>query len=223
MFGPFLPIKEGMWFIVPLGAGGIIFFFVRPEVAFLFFSLALFSCYFFRNPRRSPPQGEGLIISPADGKVLRAEEGLWPICGRKGKVVSVFMSLWDVHVNRAPFDGEVEDQRFIKGEFLPAFQEDAPRRNQRNLLFLKGEGGLEGVLVQVAGVLARRILCWAKPGQFLRRGDPFGAIVLGSRVDLYLPEDVTLVVKVGDRVKAGETVIGYYVKGGIEDEEKKGE
>ena len=75
----------------------------------------------------------------------------------------------------------------------------------------------------MAGVLARRILCWAKPGQFLRRGDPFGAIVLGSRVDLYLPEDVTLLVKVGDRVKAGETVIGYYAKGGIEDEEKKGE
>lgn len=211
-----------MWFIIPLGIGGIVALFVKPEIAALFFGFAGFFWYFFRNPRRSPPQGKGLIVSPADGKVLRAEEGLWPIYGRKGKVVSVFMSLWDVHVNRVPFDGEVMDRQFLKGKFMPAFEQEAPKRNQRNLLVLKGEGGLEGILVQVAGVLARRIICWVRPGQFLKKGEPFGAIVLGSRVDLYLPEDVDLLVKPGDRVRAGETVIGRHRKGGDGGEKEKG-
>lgn len=210
--------------IVPLVAGGFFFLFVKPQATIPLFGFAGFFWYFFRNPRRSPPEGEGLIVSPADGKVLKAEEGLWPIYGRKGKVVSVFMSIWDVHVNRVPFDGEVMDQQFLKGKFLPAFEQEAANRNHRNLLVLKGEGGLEGVLVQVAGVLARRIICWARPGQFLKKGDPFGAIVLGSRVDLYLPEDVDLLVSPGDRVRAGETVIAYHRKGGgrIEEEKRKG-
>lgn len=212
MYRSFLPIKEGLWLIIPLTVVGFLILFVKTELAILFFAFAGFFWYFFRNPRRLTPDGEGLIVSPADGRILRAGEALWPIDGRKGKAISVFMSLWDVHVNRSPFDGKVTNRQFLKGKFLPAFEEEASKRNQRNLLVLRGEGGLEGVLVQVAGILARRIICWARPGQFLKKGDPFGAIVLGSRVDLYLPEDVDLLVRPGDRVKAGETVIGHYRK-----------
>ena len=170
--------------------------------------------YFFRDPKRIPPAGEGLFLSPADGRVVEVQqvhespegEGL-PEGGELK--ISIFMSLLDVHVNRAPVEGRVVLVEHVPGQFRPAFRPEASEVNEHNLVGMESRYG--GVLVkQIAGILARRIVCWVSPGQKLQAGERLGVIKFGSRVDLYLPLGAEPVVRVGDQARAGVTVIARW-------------
>ncbi len=201
-------LREGLLFLLLFGGASLFFGWEGKLIPLLpSLLLFLFSVVFFRNPPREAPEEEGVIVSPADGRVVAIEETTYPSSREKSKKVSVFMSLFDVHVNRVPLDGEVEEIRYSPGRFLPAFRSEASSQNEQNMLSLKGKEG-RVVVVQVAGVLARRIVCYLRAGQEVRKGDLLGAILLGSRVDLYLPPEVTLSVRVGERVKGGISVVG---------------
>jgi len=180
---------------MPLVAVGVVF--------------TLFSLWFFRNPDRTPPAGKGLVVSPADGKVVYcgdAPPGRYTAVA--GKRISVFMSPLDVHVNRAPVSGRVSAVKYNKGEFHVANVEKASLRNEQNGVEIATPEGLAVTYVQIAGWIARRIVCDVKGGDMVRQGQRVGMIRFGSRVDVYLPPDAQVKVALGDRVRAGETVMG---------------
>ncbi|NLV31657.1 MAG: phosphatidylserine decarboxylase [Acidobacteria bacterium] len=193
-------------FLIPLLIlGGLAAFFSLPLPAGILFVLALFTAFFFRNPERRVPGDPGLVVSPADGKVVkiaRREDG--------EQTLSIFLSIFDVHINRSPIDGVLEDLLYKRGKFKVAFDEEASRVNEQNILTISG-GGVRLVVKQVAGMIARRVICWKKPGEPVRRGEVIGLIRFGSRVDVVLPEGVRIPVKVGDRVRGGSSVIGECV------------
>lgn len=171
------------------------------------FILLLFMLFFFRDPERTAPHGKGLFIAPADGKVIvirETDENEY--IGGKVKQISIFMSPLNVHVNRAPCDGIVEVVKHTPGGFKAAYSDEASIVNENIAMLLRTEYGK--VLVrQVAGFLARRAVCRVKPGDSLKMGERFGIIKFSSRVDLYLPADVEVAVREGERVRAGETVL----------------
>ena len=167
---------------------------------------------FFRDPHRQPPAGEGLIVAPADGKVVSVAnvKGEAPFVGAETRV-SIFLSPLDVHINRTPVEGKVENIAYKPGKFFAAYKEEASQRNEQNALsLLDAQGRMLGV-VQIAGVMARRIICRAKPGDRLGRGEKFGLIMFGSRTDTYLPGGCRVEVAEGQRVKGGETVLARFV------------
>jgi phosphatidylserine decarboxylase len=170
-------------------------------------AVAIAGCllFFFRDPERKIPSGDDLILSPADGRVVRISEGEG---GGEGILVSIFLSLWDVHVNRAPTRGKVSEVVHRKGSFHFAFRDKASEQNEKNTIVL--DNGRNRITVkQIAGFIARRVVCWLQPGQLVEAGQRIGMIKFGSRVDLILPEGTRIAVRKGQRVKAGETVIGY--------------
>ncbi len=173
-------------------------------IAFAFVFIALFMAYFFRDPHRVTPEGEGLIISAADGKVTRIDET------EAGKIVSVFLSPLDVHINRSPIAGTVTKIDYIAGKKMPATSNEASLVNERNSLTITN-GDLTVVCTQIAGILARRIVCWSKQGDVLERGQRFGLIKFSSRTDLLMPKNVEIAVSIGDRVVGGETIIARVV------------
>jgi phosphatidylserine decarboxylase len=212
-------VKEGYpWILVPLLAGlaaGSLYLF-RPAPALLALAcvlllLAAFMAYFFRDPRRAVPEEAGLVVSPADGKVTRIEK-LAGGGADSPTVVSIFLSPFDVHVNRAPIAGEVIDVTYTKGRFIAATSDNASLVNEQNALTIKGER-MTVVCKQIAGVLARRIVCWKRPGDSLGLGERFGLIKFGSRTDLVLPREVEVTVQVGQRVSGGVTAIGRFRDG----------
>ena len=162
---------------------------------------------FFRDPERVAPEDPAALVSPADGKVVKVGVAPDPFTGEPRKVVCVFMNVFNVHVNRAPAAARVERIRYVPGAFVNASLDKASTDNERCLLHLKDEEGRTFTVVQIAGLIARRIVCRAEPGDQLARGERFGLIKFGSRVDLYLPEDYRLLVSVGDRTIAGETAL----------------
>jgi phosphatidylserine decarboxylase len=162
--------------------------------------LALFVLFFFRDPERESPAGEGTVLAPADGRVTAVEQR--PDGGR----VSIFLSLFDCHINRSPVSGIVSQAHHTPGRFHPAWQGRASSENERNRLVIVTDGGAYGV-TQVAGVLARRIVCRKRPGDRVGKGERIGLIRFGSRTDLDLPAGVRLEVAVGDRVRGGLTVV----------------
>lgn len=168
--------------------------------------LTLFMFYFFRDPDRIPASSEG-YISPADGRVIVVNETIEPDY-IKGKAlqISIFMSPLNVHVNRAPCGGLVEVVKYTPGKYLAAYKDDAPYKNENTVMLLNSPDG-KVLLRQVAGFIARRTVCRAKVGDTLKKAERFGLIKFSSRVDVYFPEGSTPVVKVGDKVRAGETVI----------------
>lgn len=166
----------------------------------MFGATTLFMRYFFRDPKRAVPEGEGLIVSAADGRVTRIEQN------DDSKLVSVFLSPLDVHINRSPITGTIKEINYIPGKKMPATSDEASLFNERNSLLIEGEG-ITVTCTQIAGILARRIVCWPQTGDNLVRGQRFGLIKFGSRTDLRMPADVEVLVKVGDRVRGGETVI----------------
>jgi phosphatidylserine decarboxylase len=173
--------------------------------------LALFSLWFFRNPDRTPPSGTGLVVSPADGRIVYAGEsppGRYSTTA--GKRVSVFMSPFNVHVNRAPVTGRVASTLYHKGKFHVASVDKASLLNEQNGVAIVTPEGATVTYVQIAGMVARRIVCDVKEGDAVRQGERVGMIRFGSRVDVYLPPEVRLSVAPGDRVRAGETVIGVF-------------
>lgn len=193
--------KEGYPFVLIPAILALIFgFFGLWIVAGLFAALAAFMAFFFRDPYRETPDDADIIVSAADGKVTRIDEN------DKGKIVSVFLSPFDVHINRSPITGVIEKAEYIPGKKAPATSNEASFTNERNSLTIRGEK-ITVVCTQIAGILARRIVCWSKPGDSLQRGEKFGLIKFSSRTDLLMPNNVEVLVKIGDRVVGGVTVI----------------
>ena len=168
--------------------------------------LAAFMAWFFRDPERAVPTAPDLIVSPADGKVTRVES-LLPGAAASPQVVSIFLSPLDVHINRAPLAGRVTAVNYTKGRFRMATKEDASLVNEQNAITIEGER-VTIVCKQIAGILARRIVCWSRPGDTLARGERFGLIKFSSRTDLIMPPEVEILVQVGERVQGGVTIIG---------------
>jgi phosphatidylserine decarboxylase len=174
-----------------------------------FLLLTLFILAFFRNPPRKIPENEGLILSPADGRVVGVEEvATTHFVEGKATKISIFMSIFNVHVNRMPIGGTVQEVSYRKGRFLPANRGEASQKNEQNILVLEDAKGLKLVFVQVAGIVARRIVCYVRRGDHVQTGEVFGAILFGSRLDVYLPAGVEVVVHRGERVRAGQSVLG---------------
>jgi phosphatidylserine decarboxylase len=199
--------KDGiLWILIPLLAALAVAFYGLWWAAAPLLLLTAFMAYFFRDPNRVSPEDETLVVSPADGRVTRVEK-LSPVEAGTPTVVSIFLSPFDVHVNRSPIAGRVVDQAYTKGRFMIATKDEASLVNEQNALTIEGEK-ITVVCKQIAGVLARRIVCWKKPGDVLRRGERFGLIKFSSRTDLVLPPEVEVLVGVGERVRGGVSVIG---------------
>jgi phosphatidylserine decarboxylase len=173
-------------------------------VTLIFLLVAAFMAYFFRDPERIPPDDPKLVVAPADGRVTRVK----PLTEEPGSptVVSIFLSPLDVHINRSPIAGKITETVYTRGKFLMATNERASLVNEQNALTIRGE--IEVVCTQIAGILARRIVCWKKAGETLALGERFGMIKFSSRTDLVLPANVKVTVTQGARVRGGTTVIG---------------
>jgi len=203
--------KEGLPFLIPAAFITLTFGLWGWKVVTCFgILLTLFIAYFFRNPERKIPSNPNAILSPADGKVIFVGEAPEKrYLQEKTLKVSIFMSLFDVHINRSPVSGKVLKMVYNPGEFLVAHVDKASLLNEQNAVVLLTEDRFKVLVVQIAGLVARRIVCYPKLGDSLKRGEIFGLIRFGSRVDLYLPLTVNPAVRVGQKVKGGETIIGY--------------
>lgn len=200
--------RDGWPYILTLSLLGLVLAFRWPWPGLVLVALGLFTAFFFRDPERRVPEGEGLIVSPADGKVvqvLTAADGN-PV-GAGAMQVSIFLSVFDVHINRAPLAGRVADVAYHKGAFLPAFDHKASLSNEQNCVTIDA-GRSRVAFKQIAGLIARRIVFRKRVGDSVARGERVGLIKFGSRVDLFLPRETVLRVAVGDRVTGGVTVMG---------------
>ncbi len=190
--GALLPALVGTWLhLWPVSLVGL--------------GLTLFFAYFFRDPDRTIPDDERAIVSPADGRVV-AVTALDPNDPRSPVRLSIFLSPFDVHVNRAPMAGRIAAVHHRRGRFLPALRAEASVENEQTEIRIVGEHA-ELILRQIAGILARRIVCWKRAGDFVHKGERIGVIKFGSRTDLILPPDVEILVRVGDRVLGGSTIL----------------
>jgi len=167
-------------------------------------------CAFFRDPDRVIPSDEGAVVSPADGKVVTCEKiARSDYYDGECLKISIFMTVFNVHVNRMVYDGTITDVHYHPGKFFSANLDKASQENEHNALTLEGPGGHRMVVVQIAGLIARRIVCGVQAGTTLVRGERFGMICFGSRLDVYLPPEAAPHVKIGDKVKAGTSILGY--------------
>ncbi len=206
------PIAQpGLKFIfITILITGMLFYFGWMISACISFALTLFVAWFFRDPNRDIPKDTNSLISPADGKVIIVEnnvrcEYLSAPCLK----ISIFMNVFNVHVNRVPFDGVVQKVQYHPGKFMNASFDKASIHNERNALVMKTDKDVQFAVVQIAGLIARRIVNCVKEGEQLTKGDRYGMIQFGSRLDLYLPQDFETTVRVGDKTNAGSTIIGY--------------
>jgi phosphatidylserine decarboxylase len=213
MLGTFIkPMhREGVRFVAILAAVTVLGFWLWAPLGWLGLGLTIWCYYFFRDPKRATPTREGLIVSPADGVVSLIEPAVPPAeLGMEDRPltrVSVFMNVFNCHVNRAPVAGEVAAIAYRPGKFLNASLDKASQDNERNALAIRMACGRKLAVVQIAGLVARRIVCFVKEGQGLQTGERFGLIRFGSRLDVYLPEGVAPLVCLGQTMVAGETVI----------------
>ncbi len=169
--------------------------------------IALFVLQFFRDPAREIPQNAGAVLSPADGRIIKVERTQDPYAQREAILVSVFMNVFNVHSNRSPVDCTVQRVQYFPGKFVNADLDKASTENERNAVVVKIADGQTVTFVQVAGLIARRILCYVKAGDVLARGQRYGFIRFGSRVDVYLPLTATVKVAIGDKVSATTTIL----------------
>jgi phosphatidylserine decarboxylase len=199
-------VRDAYKFILPLLIlGGLSAFLHKPIFTIIIVILAAFVAFFFRNPDRKIPDGKNLIVSPADGKVVkisRKEDGEQTVC--------IFLNVFNVHVNRSPIDGSIKQFEYKRGKFKVAFDDEASKVNEQNIVTIANDD-IQVVVKQVAGLIARRVICWNEPGDMLERGELFGLIRFGSRVDMVLPDFAKIRVKVGDCVKGGSSIIGDYL------------
>jgi phosphatidylserine decarboxylase len=199
--------REGVpYILVPAILGLALLAIGYWPVALVFLFLCAFMVYFFRDPKRQPPNDPDLVVSPADGRVTRVST-MAPGQAESATLVSIFLSPLDVHINRAPIAGQVTDVSYVKGKFLMATDERASLVNEQNALTIEGEG-LTIVVKQIAGILARRIVCWKHKNDRVTLGERIGLIKFSSRTDLVLPSNVKVVVTEGMKVRGGTTVIG---------------
>jgi phosphatidylserine decarboxylase len=201
-------VKEGHYFGLPLLVLGGAAFFLRWSVtAAILVLLALFVFSFFRDPERMIPSEPGAIVSPADGRVVVVtdEEN----AGRPGQRISIFLAIWNVHVNRAPATGTIEKMEYRPGKFLAAMLERASLENEQNVFTLSTDAG-EMVFKQIAGLIARRVVSWKKAGEAVARGERIGLVRFGSRVDVWLPKEAEILVKLGENVKGGSSTLARW-------------
>jgi phosphatidylserine decarboxylase len=197
-----------VFILVPTALAAVAALLGHPILALLLFAIALFLLSFFRDPERVPEGGEETIVSPADGTVLSVAAAPEAPPGSSRRL-SIFMSVFNCHVNRAPVSGEISDYKYSSGRLSAAFREKASTENEQNRITLSSERG--GVTFkQIAGALARRIVFYPRVGERLWRGQRIGMIRLGSRVDLFLPDDAEVLVARGDKVKAGRTAVARW-------------
>lgn len=198
---PFIGILAGV--TVAAGWGG------WTVATFAAGMLTLFVAWFFRNPPRVVPQGPNLVVAPGDGKVIAIEEEFEPRYIKARSIrLTIFLNVLDVHINRMPCEGIVEDVQYQPGLFMVASKPDATIKNEQNALMIRAVQGAKVLCVQVAGLIARRIVCWVSPKDLAVRGERFGLIRFGSRMDTFLPIGSVIKVSVGDRVKGGESILG---------------
>jgi phosphatidylserine decarboxylase len=202
-------VRDGyLYGLTLLAVAAVLYFFTGGWIwALIPILLAAFFLWFFRDPRRTIPQGEGLIVSPADGKLTSIERVVTP--SGESLRLSIFLSVFNVHVNRSPVSGTLRDVRYQKGQFLNALNPDSAEKNEQNLAIVESDDGHEVSFKQIAGLLARRIVFNPKAGDRVERGERIGMIKFGSRVDVLMPGYAELRVKKGDNVKGGSTVLAY--------------
>ncbi len=213
MKSPQVPVaKEGIPFIGLSALATVILALLDLKIpSLLFLLITAFVLYFFRDPDRIIPTKKNLVVSPADGKVISIEKADDPFFENGDTVrVSIFMNIFNCHVNRAPISGEVIDLKYKPGRFLSADKPKAALENERLALFLRDDFGRKLIVVQVAGLIARRIVCFAEKGDRLSRGERFGMIRFGSRLDVYLPKDAHILVNRGEKVFSGQSVIASF-------------
>jgi phosphatidylserine decarboxylase len=174
-----------------------------------FWLVTVFILQFFRDPQREVPDDPRAVVSPADGRIVEVSRVQDPYLKRDALKLSVFMNVFNVHSNRSPVDGEVKERWYFPGAFVNAALDKASLDNERNALWLRTPSGADITCVQVAGLIARRILCYVAPGAALRRGERYGFIRFGSRVDVYLPADAEPAAGLGDKVYAAESVLAW--------------
>jgi phosphatidylserine decarboxylase len=199
-------VKEGYYFgLPPLALGGAALFLRWTVAGIILLCLAAFVFYFFRDPDRVIPA----FVSPADGRVVVVtdEEN----AGRPGKRMSIFLAIWNVHVNRSPAAGVITNMKYCPGRFSAAMRASASSDNEQNVINLATDAG-EITFKQIAGLIAHRVVCWKKPGDRVARGERIGLVRFGSRADLWLPRDSELLVKVGDHVAGGSSIVAYWPK-----------
>ena len=199
--------REGWPFLAGAAVVSALVTWWSPLLSVPFWLIAIFILQFFRDPPRQVPQGAKDVLSPADGRIVVIEKCEDPYLKRPSLKISVFMNVFNVHSNRSPVDGSIVNAWYNAGTFVNADLDKASLENERNALHLKTAAGVELTCVQVAGLIARRILCYVKPGEVLARGQRYGFIRFGSRVDLYLPPESAVKVAIGDKVSATSTVL----------------
>ncbi|MCA0869399.1 phosphatidylserine decarboxylase [Seohaeicola saemankumensis] len=202
---------EGRRFVAIFAAITVVLFLIAEPLGWIGVGLTIWCYYFFRDPKRATPMRDGLIVSPADGVVSLIEKAVPPpelgMANTPLTRVSVFMSVFNCHVNRAPIGGEITEIAYRPGKFLNASLDKASKDNERNSLCIQMEDGRQIAVVQIAGLVARRIVCFSSTGDQLRTGERFGLIRFGSRLDVYLPEGVSPMVDLGQTMISGETVL----------------
>lgn len=199
---------EGLPYLCLAGFGTVIMAIMGWYIpALVGLGLVAFIGHFFRDPDRVQPADMDAVIAPADGKVIKSERLVDPVSGEERQAVCIFMNVFNVHVNRMPISGKVESITYIPGKFFNASLDKSSEHNERNVVELTGKGNQRFTMVQIAGLIARRIVCFVEKGDKLKRGERFGLIKFGSRVDLYFPDGYEPAVFVGDKVAAGETIL----------------
>jgi phosphatidylserine decarboxylase len=202
-------VKEGYYFgLPPLALGSMAFLAHWPLVGSALICMALFVFSFFRDPERAIPTEAGAVVSPADGRVVVVTEE--ENAGRPGKRISIFLAIWNVHVNRAPAEGIIKKLEYRPGKFLAAMRERASVENEQNVITLSTDAG-EMVFKQIAGWIARRVVCWKKEGEPVERGERIGLVRFGSRVDLWVPREAEILVSLGENVKGGSSVVARWM------------
>lgn len=204
--------KEGFYFYLPFVAAAVVFFWLysrNPQMNYVYLAASFFIfgsllLLFFRDPERKVPEGDDVIVSPADGKVVAIEEHDSIL------QISIFLSIFNVHINRIPVSGEVKRVEHKSGKFIAAFNPEASEVNERSEVEIITDRGTVKVH-QIAGILARRVICRLENSQVVSKGDRFGLIMFGSRVDLFLPLSVKLEIKIGQQVKGAKSIIGRFV------------
>jgi phosphatidylserine decarboxylase len=176
--------------------------------AFVLLALGTFILYFFRDPERVIPSDPAAIVSPADGRVLEVVDEQF--AGRAGKRVTIFLAIWNVHVNRTPLAGKITRIEYKPGKFQMAMKKSASAENEQNIVYLETERG-QVIFKQIAGMIARRVVLWKKSGDSVARGERIGIVRFGSRMDVWLPPDTEITVKPGDHVAGGSSVLGRWV------------
>jgi phosphatidylserine decarboxylase len=201
-------VKEGYYFGLPLLLiGGAALFLHWRIAAYLFLLLALFVFSFFRDPDRVIPSEAGAIVSPGDGRVVVVQDEDYD--RKPGKRVSIFLAVWNVHVNRSPAAGRITKMEYRPGRFIAAMRANASAENEQNVFTLSTDAG-ELVFKQIAGLIARRVVSWKNEGDIVARGERIGLVRFGSRVDLWVPQQVQILVKVGQNVKGGSSILATW-------------